>query len=373
MANKEIKDMKLPRLVEYQLEKLKEKEKISDKVFKQIRQDVIEEFLANRIEPGEAVGIITAQSIGEPGTQLTLRTKHSAGAESRSAPMQRVEEIVDGRNKSKSPQMHIYLNDELKNNKILADKFAKSLIDTRLTDVVELKEDFGKRKVYIKFKENNINNLEVDKEDVLNKIEAKLKKNIDRNNLEIDFSGLALIKIRKNVIALNRLRIKGVRNIEKTLVIKEGNEHVVTTLGTNLKAVLKLKEVDNSRTISNDVKEITKLFGIEAGRMAIINGLRPILGDDVSLDIRHLMLLADLMTHEGEVDGIVRTGITENKASPLARASFEQTVKHLLDASFSGEVERVQGVVENLIVGEPIRAGTGVVELEMEMEKSKKK
>jgi DNA-directed RNA polymerase subunit A" len=71
------------------------------------------------------------------------------------------------------------------------------------------------------------------------------------------------------------------------------------------------------------------------------------------------------MTFSGDIKGIVRTGITKGKSSTFARAAFEETTKHLLDAAFKGEKETLNGVVENMIVGQPIKVGTGIVELLM--------
>ncbi len=85
----------------------------------------------------------------------------------------------------------------------------------------------------------------------------------------------------------------------------------------------------------------------------------------INVDLRHILLLADVMTFDGEIRGIVRTGISRKKSSPFARASFEETTKHLLDAALNGEKEKLQGVVENIIVGQPIKVGTGVVDLVM--------
>ena len=78
------------------------------------------------------------------------------------------------------------------------------------------------------------------------------------------------------------------------------------------------------------------------------------------------------MAYSGEVKGIVRTGISREKTSPFARAAFEETVKHLIDASFRGESEDLQGVVENIIVGQPVKVGTGIVELVMGTQKARK-
>jgi DNA-directed RNA polymerase subunit A" len=137
--------------------------------------------------------------------------------------------------------------------------------------------------------------------------------------------------------------------------------------------VLKLLEIDPTRTTTNDVKEISKVLGIEAGRQAIVNELyRNLKENGIAIDVRHIMLLADLMAFDGEIRGIVRTGITKGKESPFARAAFEETTKHLLDAAFKGERDFLTGVVENIIVGQPIKVGTGRVELMMKNPKKVK-
>jgi DNA-directed RNA polymerase subunit A" len=133
-----------------------------------------------------------------------------------------------------------------------------------------------------------------------------------------------------------------------------------------MKSILKMKEIDGVRSTTNDVKEISKVLGVEAGRMSIVYELDKVLRENgIAVDLRHILLLADMMTFDGEIRGIVRTGITRKKSSPFARASFEETAKHLLDAAFNGEKEMLQGVVENIIVGQPIKVGTGVVDLVM--------
>ncbi len=327
-------------------------------------------YLKNKVEPGEAVGIIAAQSIGEPGTQLTLRTKHYAGAAEVSvgSGIQRVEEIVDGRSKSKYPTMDIYLTEEFRKTKEKAEKIANSLIDVRIGDVIEVKEDLAKKKIFITIKEKDIKEKGIDRTDLIKKMEKylKIKGKEKDNGFEFGPSKEPLLKGRKNLNKLISTRIHGIRGIEKTIVSKEGNEFMIKTSGTNLKNVLKLPEIDTKRTTTNDIKEISKVLGIEAGRATIVEELhKTFRNNGILIDVRHIMLLADLMCFEGDVKGIVRTGITRQKSSPLARAAFEETTKHLLDAAFKSEIEELEGVVENIIVGQPIKVGTGKVQLIM--------
>ncbi len=346
--------------------KLKEGEK------KKLFERISEHFANLVVEPGEAVGIVAAQSLGEPGTQLTLRTKHYAGSAEVSvgSGIQRVEEIVDGRSKAKYPSMTLHMLDkEMRKNFEKVDKFAKSLIDVRVSDVVGVKEDLFKGRVTIELNRDEIHLRNVDAEDLIGKIEKHMKKDArrkEKNILEFNFKNEPLLKIRRSINKLKGTRIQGVRGIEKVIVAKEDDEYVIKTRGTNLKAIVLLPEIDGARTKTNDIKEITAVLGIEAGRIAVVNELSGVLKENgIAVDIRHIMLLSDLMTWDGEIRGIVRTGITRGKASPFARAAFEETVKHLLDAAFKGEIENLEGVVENIIVGQPIKVGTGRVTLVM--------
>ncbi len=371
VSGKIVEEASLPKSVMIELNEVAEREKLVEKQKEKLIERVTEKYKSLEVEPGEAVGIVAAQSLGEPGTQLTLRTKHYAGAAEVSvgSGIQRVEEIVDGRSKAKYPTMTIYLEkDDLKKDYNKADKFAKSLIDVRIADVIKISEHLNKNKILIEFLPEEIEARNVDSNSLAKKIEKMLKLKVKKrkNVLEFSFKRQPLLKIRRTLNKLMNIRVQGIRGIEKTIVSKAGGEHIILTRGTNLKAIIKLDEVDGTRTLTNDIKEISKVLGIGAGRTAIIDELSKVLKENnIAVDIRHVMLLADLMAYDGEIKGIVRTGITREKASPFARAAFEETVKHLLDAAFKGEREDLQGVVENIIVGQPIKVGTGTVNLVM--------
>lgn len=367
-----------PKSLTDDLDEFAQKHKLSEKESKEFFKHVKQKYDTLRVDSGEAVGIIAAQSLGEPGTQLTLRTKHYAGSAEVSvgSGIQRVEEIVDGRSKAKYPSMNIYLSDEVKKwEQKKIDAFARSLIDVRVGDVVRVREEMEKEKIAIEMLPDEMKERNVSEELLTEKAEKQIKQQLKKkeNFLEFSFKNTneeeTLLKIRKSFNKLLNTRIQGVRGIEKTIVVKEGNDFVIKTRGTNLKTLLKMPEIDVSKTTTNDIKEISKVLGIEAGRTAVVKELSGVLKENrISVDIRHIMLLADLMTFDGEIKGIVRTGITRSKISPFARAAFEETVKHLLDAAFKGEHENLQGVVENIIAGRPINVGTGTVELLMKEE-----
>jgi DNA-directed RNA polymerase subunit A" len=133
-----------------------------------------------------------------------------------------------------------------------------------------------------------------------------------------------------------------------------------------------MPEVDSSRTISNDIFEIESIFGIEAARQMIINESTKVLeSQGLDIDIRHLMLVADMMTNSGFIRGITRYGIVSEKASVLAKASFETPIRHLINAALMGENDPLNSVIENVMLNQPVPVGTGLPGLKIKQERTK--
>jgi DNA-directed RNA polymerase subunit A" len=143
--------------------------------------------------------------------------------------------------------------------------------------------------------------------------------------------------------------------------VKRGEEFIIVTAGTNLKAVLSLDFVDSTRTISNDLYEIQKLFGIEAVRQLVVHEVYKVINEQgLNVDIRHLMLVADAMCVTGKLKGITRYGVVSQKSSVLAKASFETPLRHFINAALVGEKDELNSVVENVMVNQPVPLGTGL-------------
>ena len=170
---------------------------------------------------------------------------------------------------------------------------------------------------------------------------------------------------------LREIVFKGIEEISRVVIRKEETDDreqfVLYTEGSAFGDVLHIDGVDASRSTCNNIHEIRSELGIEAAREAIINEtidtLREQGLDDVN--VRHLMLVADIMTNEGTIESIGRHGISGSKDSVLARAAFEVTVNHLLAAAIHGESDDLNGIIENVIVGKPVSIGTGDVKLRM--------
>ena len=128
--------------------------------------------------------------------------------------------------------------------------------------------------------------------------------------------------------------------------------------------MLQLPEADAYKTTTNNIFEIEQVLGIEAARQAIINEVFKVIeSQGLNVDVRHIMLVADTMCISGSVKGITRYGVVSEKASVLARASFETPIKHIINAALVGEVDELNSVVENVMINQPVPVGTGLPDL----------
>lgn len=322
-------------------------------------------------EPGEAAGIVGAQSISEPATQMTMETYHSAGAAKVSVTLglPRLIEIIDARRNPKTPIMNVYIEEEY-NDQESVREIAAEIQEVTFKDVVS-QDSFDITQLQLEFvlDEDVLGEFMIEHEDIVEKLNSKLKSaHVEReeNVLHVypdkdDYDLTDLQKMRKKAFGI---RMKGLKGIDHVVLLEEDDEWRIQTAGTNLRKVLKIDGVDTTRTVSNDLFEVKKVLGVEAARNLILNEMQDTLDEQgINVDIRWLMMLADTMTKEGDVQGATRYGITGSKHSVLARASFEETKKHLTDAALKGEVDPINSVVENLILGQVIPVGTGLLDL----------
>ncbi|MCD6261308.1 MAG: DNA-directed RNA polymerase subunit A' [Thaumarchaeota archaeon] len=361
-------EKKLPPKLIWNVKKLAATKKLSSRELKMLIEEVYREYMKNRIEPGEAVGIVTAQSIGEPSTQLTLRTFHFAGVREQSIlrGLPRLIEIVDARKTPSTPIMRIPLKPEYAKSKVKAQRIAKRIKYTTLNDIVS-KVGFNLRKnaVVFEFDEKAMKAEGATLKDVKNMLKlVKRKSNLTEKSLTVYAEADEdLDKLKDKLLSM---KVKGVKRIKRTLLRYEGGEYVILTEGSNLKEVIQLPEVDHRRVWTNNIHEIAAVLGIEAARAAIIRELKHVLEEQgLDVDVRHLMILADMMTLSGTVKQVGRHGVVRLKSSPLARAAFEISVQTLLDAAARGEIDWLRGNVERILIGKEIKVGTGMVSLMM--------
>ena len=339
---------------------------------------VKEAYEREEVEPGESVGTIAAQSVGEPGTQMTMRTFHYAGVVELNVTLglPRLIEVVDARKKIATPTMDIYFTEEYNNDEEFIRKMANKIGKITLNDIIKnFNVSYVDNKITAEIDENILNERRLELSEVTDFIDKTFKQVTIDNNLlsfETTFSNEedkikhGIRELRLLADKIRDLQISGVKGIGKVVIRHSGDEWMINTEGSNIGTILKIDGVDNVRTTTNDIFEIEKVLGIEAARNAIIHELVTTMEEQgLSVDIRHIMLVADMMTSEGIVNSIGRHGISGEKSSVLARAAFEETGKHLLNASIRGEVDHLTGIIENVIVGQPIPHGTGSVGINM--------
>jgi DNA-directed RNA polymerase subunit A" len=326
------------------------------------------------VENGEAVGTVAAQSVGEPGTQMTMRTFHYAGVAELNVTLglPRLIEIVDARKKISTPTMAIYFEEEYRSDEEFVRKVANQIGRSTMNDILKnFNLNYAEMKVTVELDQEKIQDKRLDHEDIIKRIEKAFKRvQIDNETLNFEPPSPSIRELRLLADKVRDLQISGVKNIGKVVISKESTEWVIHTEGSNLGAVLKMEGVDKERTTTNDIHEIDKVLGIEAARNAIIGEAQSTMEEQgLTVDVRHIMLVADMMTADGSVKSIGRHGISGEKASVLARASFEETGKHLLRASIRGEIDHLTGIIENIIIGQPIPLGTGSVGVVMKTKK----
>ena len=339
----------------------------------EIVQAVSYQYQRTRVDPLEPVGTVSAQSIGEPGTQMTMNTFHYAGVAEIDVTqgLPRLIELVDARKEPDTPMMTVYLEDEYATDREKAHEVVWQIEATRILSLGDVSTNVADMRVQITLNEETLEERLIEPETVRELIESELGVEATRDGTVVEFgpdqpSYRALLGL---VEDLREIVFKGIEDISRVVIRKEelddGDEFVLYTEGSAFGDVLEIEGVDATRTITNDIHETREELGVEAARETIIHETMETLEeqglDDVN--VRHLMLVSDIMTNTGEISSIGRHGISGAKESVLARAAFEVTVNHLLDAAVLGEEDILAGVTENVIVGKPIKLGTGDVNL----------
>jgi DNA-directed RNA polymerase subunit A" len=341
-------------------------------VTKEQLEDIIRQVVADyehaRVEPCEAVGVVAAQSIGEPGTQMTMRTFHYAGVAEINVTLglPRLIEIVDARKIPSTPTMTIKLMPEYAYDRDLAREVAWAIESTSLLHLGSIATDLAEMNIIIELNHSAMEQRKITSEEVAERLREETGLSVDQkeNLLVMAPEEASYRELLQLVEKIKKVSLKGIEGIKRVVIRKERNEYVLYTEGSSLKKVMQFEGVDPTRTKTNNINEIGEVLGIEAARNSIINEATDTLREQgLTVDVRHIMLVADIMTVDGDVKQIGRHGVSGEKASVLARAAFEVTVNHILDAAIRGEVDDLRGVTENVIVGQPIQLGTGDVQL----------
>jgi len=376
----------------------------------------VSRFLLAQTEPGEAVGAIGAQSLGEPGTQMTLKTFHFAGVASMNVTLgvPRIKEIINASKNISTPIITVKLVNEEEERSA---RIVKARLEaTRLSDVaIEVVQRFSTSRctIVIHLDKEAIRKLHLDITDnsvrhaILNHKPLKFKDsnwvtvtgngqimvNVDPShkistgrassttaNLDNDNSASGKEKDPKalyfNMQAMKDMLmdviVQGIPSIQRAVIShdeKNNDKFQLLVEGLGLDGVLGTPGVDAAYTKTNHIMEMERVLGIEAARALVMEEVDYIFSRyGLSIDSRHLKLLADVMSYRGQILGITRFGIAKMKESVLMLASFEKTADHLFDAATHARKDDILGVSERIITGGNVPLGTGMFKLLSEWE-----
>jgi DNA-directed RNA polymerase subunit A" len=380
ILEKNLKDLKKDGIPEDLINRIRNRvkdEELEEEQLEYLLNKIYINFNNAVVETNEPVGTVAAQSIGEPGTQMTLRTFHYAGVEEFSVTqgLPRLIEIVDARRTPSTPQQTIYLEEPYNQSEEKAIEVHMRIEQIRIEQIThDVDLDFVNWNIIINLIPDICEKKGIDIESIPEILKRYKKKGTikrEGNSIIIDPQIEDLQSLQKLREKILKKVVKGVRGIKRGLLTPtdDRKEWVIKTEGTNMHGVVQIEGVDNTRTVSNHIHEIEKLYGIEAARNMIIKESQKVLEQQgLDVDQRHLIILSDLMCVEGSIQSIGRHGISGSKSSVFARAAFEVTVNQLLDAGLYGEEERLLGIPENVIIGQVVPMGTGRVSIQFDLD-----
>jgi len=352
--------------------------KLAKKAVDEVISQVADNYKRSLVEPGEAAGIVSAQSIGEPGTQMTLRTFHFAGVREQNVTLglPRLIEIVDARKIPSTPMTIVYLDEKHRASKEKAQEVATLLTHTTLGDIVtSIESDITRMKIVATLNLRAMKERRIRTSEVKNAVKpAGCDVKIKGQKIEIKPKEMEIAQFKRLAARIPVLHIKGIPAVKRALVMEEKGEWVIRTEGSNLELTIATQGVNPTRTITNNIHEVATVLGIEAARNVIIKEAMGVLEEQgLDVDVRHIMLVADAMTASGDVLQVGRHGVSGEKASTLAKAAFEITIPTIVDAAVRGTKDTLRGVAENVIVGQQIPMGTGLIEVYMAMPETEKR
>ncbi|HDI85982.1 MAG TPA: hypothetical protein ENF83_01060, partial [Candidatus Korarchaeota archaeon] len=362
----------------------------SEKEAREVVREVKRRLEEARVEVLTPIGIISAQSIAEPATQMVLRTFHAPGVLAMDVThgVERFKELVFYVSTS-TPTMTIYLKPEYAKSKEKAEEMAKRLREVRVKDLLkEYRIDNLAFSLELVLDREKMRDSGIDDEELVNFLKKAVKGIKGSVELEGDVIRISMIEaagrekpyltLRQWTQRIMEKRIRGIGGIDRVWVeATEEGEFVIKTRGSNLKEVVKLDFVDPTRTITNDCKEIYEVLGVEAARACILNELSRILSEQgLEVDRRYVSLVADAMTHTGKPTPLslqasgVPSGFFSEMKTPLSKMAYEWVYHVVLNTARRGEDNPIRGPLDALIMGQTPPVGTGRVEVRWDWRKT---
>jgi DNA-directed RNA polymerase beta' subunit len=382
-----------------------------------LKKEIQKHYYDSQIQVGESVGILAAQSIGERNTQSTLNTFHKCGQAEKQVTqgVPRFQELLNATKAPRNVNCKIYFTEKQKTIQDLRQHVNHQIACLTLEDICESikihmnKEDESWYDLYkvmnpestfdehshcitLKVKKSILYKYRILLSDIVEKIEMEYcdlhcvaspysegQVDVFVDMSKIKFSDKQLLFITEEnkedmymeecvLPMLGKQVMFGIPGIQNIyfLLEKETDEWMLETDGSNFRALLGHPLVDMSRLHSNNVWDIYDNLGIEASRLFLINEFESIME---GINVCHIKLLVEKMTFTGTISSISRYTLRKDESGPLSKASFEESVDHMVKSAFAGDVEKTRGVSASIICGKRASIGTGVIELKINRKK----
>jgi len=415
------------------------KERFTEEAFNALTELIVVAHMKSWVQPGEQVGIVAAQSIGEPSTQLTLNTFHTAGVATKNnvtTGIPRLREILKVTKNPKASSLTIPMKaefneeDERGREKVreikqdleltllrhITNKVAIYWDPTDEATVIEQDREMlqfykemeldaapKEESTTTEVKKENPNpwllRFELNREEMYNKnitmadvvfvikgiyggtvrlvySDYNAQSLIMRIRVEFEIEAgknyedyFSLLKKFENKM-LNSCVIRGVPGIKAVTFRKDDqkvyltdgkyekkSQYILDTDGSNYVRVMNHPAVDANRLYTTNIHDIMDILGLEAVRAILLSEIMPIFSSE-AVNYRHLGILCDYITRSGRLMSVDRYGVNKNETGPLGKMSFEETTKIVMDAARFGEVDPMNGVSANIMMGQPFRGGT---------------
>jgi DNA-directed RNA polymerase beta' subunit len=389
-----------------------------------LKEEIKYQYFSSLISPGEMVGILCAQSLGEKITQCTLNSFHFAGLNEKTVTsgVPRCQELLNVTSEPQNIGYKIYFKQNFKSLDELKFELNHSIIYQTLSDLIIDISYISKRveKWYSSFfllfgseKEELIQKFQYCvkiKLDIKKIFEYKLSLKIIADKIEKEFgetyciySPLQISEIHVylstefeqfedvNIQTVNTVEnffekfvlpklkstyICGIPFIKDIFFQYKNNEWIAETINipyknnnsTSFQTILNHKNVDEIRTISDHIWDIYEILGIEAARKHLCNLINEIMEGVSSV---HIDLITDQITYNGTLSAISRYTLKKEDSGPMSKASFEETMTNFLNAAINGECESTKGVSASIMCGKNSKIGSGFTDLFVDFEKLK--
>lgn len=405
-------------IVKYNKENIRKQllnQEIYPKLILSLKKMISKQYRQSLIDPGESVGVLSAQSIGEKQTQTTLDSFHKAGSAGKSSTtgVPRAEEILNATKDPKTVNCFIYF---LENNNTISEVrelIGDSLVEItlkKITKSFEINIDKKNEKWYksfqilysdtftkytdcitVKINMDILYEYKLDLEKICNVINEKYSDIfcifspdifgqidifVDTESISLPEDRLVYINqdnasaiyleevvqpIVENIIIVG---IPGVKNIYFNTDNVGEKKWMVETDGGNFKKLLGHPLIDKTRTKTNHMWNIYHTLGIEATREFLIQECMSIMS---GINKCHVELLIDKMTYSGTIASVSRYSM-RHEEEPLQKCSFEETMDNLQKAGIYGQEDSTKGVSSSIMCGKIARMGTGKCDLLMDID-----